>query len=212
MPFGKFSFLTMWTNVLWIIHRGLCVLEVYGRLLNVNLLGPWLGDFSFFIEPFVGACGFHLTVSYYGLVHFDKGLWNYMNKLVKDGIIPFSLETFVFKMHLIHLPHIFLSWVAILTRNPALLHMHLPSKLQLVTTCTGWTVTYMFTVLFSYWACGFWPYPFYALFKRWYHHVRFYAIMIAIYMTIALGYRWAVAAWTSPFIQSEHLGHLHFTP
>jgi hypothetical protein len=69
-------------------------------------------------------------VSYYGLVHFDKGLWNYMNKLVKDGIIPFSLETFVFKMHLIHLPHIFLSWVAILTRNPALLHMHLPSKLQ----------------------------------------------------------------------------------
>jgi hypothetical protein len=85
-------------------------------------------------------------------------------------------------------------------------------RVQLVTTCAGWTVMYMFSVMYSYRVCGFWPYPFYALFKRLYHHVLFYAIMIAIYMTIALGYRLGVLAWTSPFIQSEHLGHLHFTP
>lgn len=199
MPFKKFSFLTTWTNLLWFIVRGLCLVEVFCRLLNISSLVS-LGWISFFIEPFVGACGFYLTVAYYGLIHFNKDLWNNFNKLVKDGVIPYSLDEHLFKMHLIHLPHIFLSWLAILTRNPALLRRHLPSEMQLVTICTGWVALYMAQVLYSYRVCGLWPYPFYAGFKRWYHHVGFNTIMATIYLTIAFGYRWGVLEWTSSLV------------
>ena len=71
---------------------------------------------------------------------------------------------------------------------------------QLVTICTGWVALYMCCVLYSYRACGFWPYPFYAQFKRWYHHVRFYTIMSIVYLTIASGYRWGILEWTSSFV------------
>mmetsp|Transcript_28152 Transcript_28152/g.38920 ORF Transcript_28152/g.38920 Transcript_28152/m.38920 type:complete len:235 (+) Transcript_28152:110-814(+) len=190
-PLGKLSFLTVWINIIWVVFRGLGAVEVCLRWAWGHPVET-ITQVAFAGEAFIGGSGFFLTLAYYSLVHFDDSLWKWYAKCVKDGSIPYSVETHVFYQHLVHLPHLFLAVFTAYFRHPKLLLQHMPEQIQVILICIVFGIFYICCVMSSYKASGYWPYPFYNKFMNWYDHAMFYTICFGLFTCLAILDRWCI--------------------